>query len=76
VTLEEHYTQLVFQLLDGNAERGLRDKAGLGGAAKMALAGKGDKVAQIVQGHLSIYPVFPLSPKGAREFWLRAYSIA
>ena len=46
--LEDLDLQLVLELFDRHGKRGLRDVAGLGGAAEVALAGHGQNVAKFV----------------------------
>mmetsp|Transcript_53129 Transcript_53129/g.124294 ORF Transcript_53129/g.124294 Transcript_53129/m.124294 type:complete len:240 (-) Transcript_53129:1084-1803(-) len=49
--LEDLQVQLLFELLDRDRQGRLGHEAGLGRAAEMALAGHGDDVAQLGQGH-------------------------
>jgi hypothetical protein len=54
--LEDLHVELFLELLDRHAERGLRHEAGLGGAAEVPLAGHGDDVLQLGEGHEAIVP--------------------
>ncbi len=47
--LEEHDAERLFELRDLRAQRGLRDVAALGGAAKRALLGDGDHVLELAE---------------------------
>ena len=49
--LEQPHIQFVFELLDGDRQRGLADETGLGGPTEMSLAGDGDDIAKFCQGH-------------------------
>ncbi len=49
--LEQHHPQLLFQLADRHAQRGLADEAGLRGAAKMTLTRHRHDVTQSGEGH-------------------------
>ena len=49
--LEQRGAQLLFQLLDLPAQRGLGDEQALGRAGEIALFGNGDEVAQMAEFH-------------------------
>src|SRR5258706_516330 len=48
---EQLDVELFFELLDGDAQRRLRDEAGLGGTAKMFFTGDGDDVSKFGERH-------------------------
>jgi hypothetical protein len=49
--LDEAHLQLVFQLLDLHAERGLGDGASLSSLSEMQRLGQGLEITQLPQGH-------------------------
>ena len=49
--LEDRHPQLLFQLFDGQAQRGLRDKHTIGGPFEVAFLRQGDDVLQLGEGH-------------------------
>ncbi|MNP47743.1 hypothetical protein D3C76_1418130 [compost metagenome] len=51
VTLEQAHADFLFQLLDGEGQRGLGDEHGLRGGGDRAGLGDGDEVADLAEGH-------------------------
>ena len=49
--MRERHPEFILQFFNRHRQRGLTDKTFVGGAAKMALAGDGDDVAQFSEGH-------------------------
>ena len=63
--LHQRHAQLVLELADLGAQRGLADEAGRRGLAEVAVVGEGDEVAQVTQVHGGVRRVGARGVNGA-----------